>query len=131
MKGGLLQGVTVTARDAHAWPELWFPGYGWLRFEPTPATRTGNPPAYATPTPTAADPASPPASASAAPVLPQRSAPAETAAGPAATTQPAGSTPGHRVAVGAGDHVAGQAASWCSAEPVRVLRTCSRVGMRS
>jgi len=93
--------VTVTARDAHAWPELWFPGYGWLRFEPTPATRTGNAPAYATPTPTAADPASPPASASAAPVLPQRSAPAETAAGPAATTQPAGSTPGHRVVVGA------------------------------
>ena len=26
----------VTARDAHAWPELWFDGYGWMRFEPTP-----------------------------------------------------------------------------------------------
>ncbi len=27
---------TVVAADAHAWPELWFPGTGWLRFEPTP-----------------------------------------------------------------------------------------------
>lgn len=26
----------VTAHDAHAWPELWFPGQGWVRFEPTP-----------------------------------------------------------------------------------------------
>jgi len=27
----------VTSHDAHAWPELYFQGYGWLRFEPTPA----------------------------------------------------------------------------------------------
>ena len=26
----------VTTRDAHAWPELYFAGYGWLAFEPTP-----------------------------------------------------------------------------------------------
>ena len=26
----------VTAGDAHAWPELWFEGIGWVRFEPTP-----------------------------------------------------------------------------------------------
>lgn len=26
----------VTTADAHAWPELYFPGAGWLRFEPTP-----------------------------------------------------------------------------------------------
>jgi transglutaminase-like putative cysteine protease len=26
----------VTVRDAHAWPELWFDGVGWARFEPTP-----------------------------------------------------------------------------------------------
>ncbi|HVF04793.1 MAG TPA: DUF3488 and transglutaminase-like domain-containing protein [Frankiaceae bacterium] len=37
----------VTNKDAHAWPELWFPGTGWVRFEPTP--RGGlEPPAYAT-----------------------------------------------------------------------------------
>jgi transglutaminase-like putative cysteine protease len=27
---------TVTWHDAHAWPELWFAGVGWVRFEPTP-----------------------------------------------------------------------------------------------
>ena len=27
---------TVTTHDAHAWPELYFGGYGWLPFEPTP-----------------------------------------------------------------------------------------------
>ncbi|CAA9335107.1 MAG: hypothetical protein AVDCRST_MAG07-1944 [uncultured Frankineae bacterium] len=26
----------VTTRDAHAWPEVWFQGVGWVRFEPTP-----------------------------------------------------------------------------------------------
>ncbi|MDQ1683599.1 MAG: hypothetical protein QOC82_336 [Frankiaceae bacterium] len=26
----------VTSHDAHAWPELYFSGYGWLPFEPTP-----------------------------------------------------------------------------------------------
>jgi len=37
---------TVRAADAHAWPELYFAGAGWLRFEPTPAQRTGSVPAY-------------------------------------------------------------------------------------
>ncbi len=27
----------VTDRDAHAWVEVWFPRYGWVRFDPTPA----------------------------------------------------------------------------------------------
>jgi transglutaminase-like putative cysteine protease len=26
---------TVTAEDYHAWPEVFFPGYGWVEFEPT------------------------------------------------------------------------------------------------
>ena len=30
-----------SAQDMHAWPELFFPGAGWVRFEPTPATRPG------------------------------------------------------------------------------------------
>lgn len=25
----------VLARDGHAWPEVYFPGYGWIEFEPT------------------------------------------------------------------------------------------------
>jgi transglutaminase-like putative cysteine protease len=31
----------VTTRDAHEWPELYFSGYGWLRFEPTPGGLDG------------------------------------------------------------------------------------------
>jgi transglutaminase-like putative cysteine protease len=31
----------VTTHDAHAWPELYFPGSGWLRFEPTPSGGNG------------------------------------------------------------------------------------------
>ena len=30
---------TFTDHDAHAWVEAWFKGYGWLPFDPTPATR--------------------------------------------------------------------------------------------
>ena len=45
---------TVTNHDAHAWPELYFQGYGWLRFEPTPSEAgqagqaTAYPPSYTT-----------------------------------------------------------------------------------
>ena len=31
----------VTVHDAHAWPELWFEGVGWVRFEPTPGGGDG------------------------------------------------------------------------------------------
>ncbi|HVQ89036.1 MAG TPA: DUF3488 and transglutaminase-like domain-containing protein, partial [Actinomycetes bacterium] len=31
----------VSAHDAHAWPELWFEGVGWVRFEPTPSAAAG------------------------------------------------------------------------------------------
>jgi transglutaminase-like putative cysteine protease len=41
----------VTSADAHAWPELYFQGAGWLRFEPTPGGSAGQgtafPPVYA------------------------------------------------------------------------------------
>lgn len=37
---------TVVGADAHAWPELFFDGVGWLRFEPTPSARSGFSPAY-------------------------------------------------------------------------------------
>ncbi|MFD6422725.1 DUF3488 and DUF4129 domain-containing transglutaminase family protein [Streptomyces sp. NPDC060198] len=60
--------VSVGLRDAHAWPELYFEGVGWTRFEPTP-TR-GTVPSYTVPeAPTgAADTsAAPTASASAQP----------------------------------------------------------------
>ncbi|WP_233617928.1 DUF3488 and transglutaminase-like domain-containing protein [Actinomadura sp. WAC 06369] len=44
---------TVRSRDAHAWPELYFPGSGWVRFEPTPSglqgQGTATAPSYSTP----------------------------------------------------------------------------------
>ena len=46
----------VKTSDAHAWPELFFPGAGWLRFEPTPQDTLGpadqataSPPPYSLP----------------------------------------------------------------------------------
>ncbi|MBO3096181.1 transglutaminase family protein [Cellulomonas dongxiuzhuiae] len=39
----------VTGRLAHAWPELYFDGLGWVRFEPTPASQSGPPPVWADP----------------------------------------------------------------------------------
>ena len=29
------EGITVQRDDSHAWPEVYFPGYGWIPFEPT------------------------------------------------------------------------------------------------
>lgn len=36
--------MSVGIKDAHAWPELYFEGLGWTRFEPTPSR--GTPPDY-------------------------------------------------------------------------------------
>ncbi|MFJ8299320.1 DUF3488 and DUF4129 domain-containing transglutaminase family protein [Streptomyces sp. NPDC094447] len=60
--------VSVGIRDAHAWPELYFEGAGWTRFEPTPSR--GSTPSYtqeSTPSGTATGPAQPQQSASAQP----------------------------------------------------------------
>lgn len=63
-------GFRVTTRDVHSWPELYFEGVGWTRFEPTPGlgfvpsyadeatpgvpvTPSADRPPAATPTPTA------------------------------------------------------------------------------
>lgn len=60
--------VSVGLRDAHAWPELYFEGVGWTRFEPTPSR--GFRPEYTQaeiPSGNASDPAQPEEGTSAAP----------------------------------------------------------------
>lgn len=60
--------LSVGLRDAHAWPELYFEGVGWTRFEPTPSR--GSTPSYTvadTPSGDADDPAQPSAEASSVP----------------------------------------------------------------
>ncbi|WP_051297578.1 transglutaminaseTgpA domain-containing protein [Brevibacterium album] len=37
----------VSLQEAHAWPELYFEGAGWVRFEPTPGGPAGDPPPWA------------------------------------------------------------------------------------
>lgn len=55
--------MSVGLRDAHAWPELYFEGVGWTRFEPTP--NRGSTPEYTqTRTPTGENPEVPQPSAS-------------------------------------------------------------------
>ena len=58
----------VTTSDAHAWPEVWFNGAGWVRFEPTPQRDDADVtvPGYTTPpveTPDAETPATTPTTA--------------------------------------------------------------------
>lgn len=60
--------VSVGLKDAHAWPELYFEGVGWTRFEPTP--NRGSVPSYTqsdTPGSNVPDPARPSTSTSTAP----------------------------------------------------------------
>ncbi|WP_443222327.1 transglutaminase family protein [Streptomyces sp. 4N509B] len=47
----------VGIHNAHAWPELYFEGVGWVRFEPTPGQ--GNPPPWSSPDWTAPEPDEP------------------------------------------------------------------------
>jgi len=35
-----------SSHDLHAWPEMYFDGVGWVRFEPTPAPRVAGVPSY-------------------------------------------------------------------------------------
>lgn len=74
----------VTTADAHAWPELFFAGYGWVRFEPTPGGPAGQGTAEA-PTYTIG----PPPTSSTTPTGPGSTAPAPTQPGKNSSTDTA------------------------------------------
>ena len=55
-----------SSHDLHAWPEMYFGGIGWVRFEPTPQDRATGVPAYTTqqvPRPAPSESSSAPAAA--------------------------------------------------------------------
>ena len=41
------EGYIVRGKNAHVWPEVYFPSHGWVRFEPTPSIQSGSPPSWA------------------------------------------------------------------------------------
>ena len=85
LPGNQLEGrYDVSVRDMHAWPELYFANYGWVRFEPTPSVQTGSPPPW-TVLPDDSDGPSASASASSAPT----SAAPSASAAPSTTPQDA------------------------------------------
>ena len=63
----------VTTQQAHAWPEVWFSGVGWVRFEPTPRSDEVDVdvPDYSVAPPESEDDTAPSAAPSAAPAAPQ------------------------------------------------------------
>lgn len=100
----------VTTSDAHAWPELYFTGVGWLRFEPTPPNLAGPAgqgtatiPAYTQPQPFAGGIAphtrqntthpAPAATNSAGAKLPGKLGNIAPSAGAGSASKPAGSAP--------------------------------------
>ena len=83
---------TISANDAHAWPELYFEGVGWTRFEPTPRS-DGNvikPPEWSNPPPGVLpdDETEEPSAAETESATPNTAAPTQ-AAKPADETAPA------------------------------------------
>jgi transglutaminase-like putative cysteine protease len=110
-----------TFADMHAWPELYFEGAGWVRFEPTPAARVG---AQAPPWTTGDNPVPEPQVPS--------SVPSELPAGPQPTAPPGGLDPGN----GAGGSAAADSTSpwWFAGAAVLLLAlltpAVTRVAMR-
>ncbi len=82
---GFLDGTTLkdgrvlyTSDELHAWPEMYFAGVGWVRFEPTPGQRAASSPAWTRQDTSSAAPSGAPSAASSEPVAPRPSAtPAE------------------------------------------------------
>ena len=94
----------VSIRDMHAWPELYFSGYGWVRFEPTPGSVTGTaPPWTRVSSDSAGDDASSAPSASASADAPSASsAPSEAPVDPTTTSGDTTTFPWARTLTGTG-----------------------------
>jgi transglutaminase-like putative cysteine protease len=74
--------ILYTSDDRHAWPEMYFTGVGWVRFEPTPGQRTGASPSWTRQDVATAQPSTAPsAAASPAPEKQHKQTPAEDRAG--------------------------------------------------
>lgn len=110
----------VGTQDYHAWPELYFEGYGWMRFEPTP--HRGTPPSYtsnvAAPVPTATA------------TQPTGAASTEPSAAPAASSSCAG--PKHQLVDCASEQAAAPTATakesvWVSPQVLALLSAAGAV----
>ena len=123
--GTVLREYEVDSRDAHAWPELYFHGMGWVRFEPTPSR--GSVPAYSVqPRPDVAQALrdEPRELERPAPAATAPSAPAPTAPADAAPVAPAETGAGRFLGVAAGVLAAAGAvlAPWALRRRRRTLR---------
>lgn len=81
---GVVTEYRVSTDNFHAWPELWFAGIGWVRFEPTPSR--GETPAFAPST--VDDPATPEVDESVPPPPTSAPTPAPTSSSTAAPSLP-------------------------------------------
>ena len=82
------QTYEYSAWDLHAWPELFFPGSGWVRFEPTPPGRASGVPGYTTQTVAGVQEPLGPENRREADALPNRGPSASPSAGPAPEVAP-------------------------------------------
>ncbi|MBW5487088.1 transglutaminase family protein, partial [Streptomyces bambusae] len=107
--------MSVSMKNAHAWPELYFEGIGWTRFEPTPGQ--GSTPDYARPEAPVAQPTAPTA-------LPSQSAQAPAPAASASDECPpdmkklgecGGAAAGADTGAGQGGPSAGAVLGWVAA----------------
>lgn len=94
----------VSIRDMHAWPELYFSGYGWVRFEPTPGSVTGSAPPWtrASSDAAGADASAAPSASTSAGAPSVSSAPTEAPVDPTTTSSDTTAFPWGRTLAGTG-----------------------------
>ncbi len=124
---------SVLGKNAHAWPEVWFDGLGWVPFEPTPGRGAPGSENYTNVEPqqdaTGVDPNAAPAEP--APAPDENIAPQTTVFGPGATTpdgQPVIPAGVDQSAAPAGGDAAGTATDEGSSWPLRELLLLSLFG---